>query len=181
MKHLIERFYKRDVVFSGRAINLRVDEVILPNGKHATREYMDHPGAVAVVPFIDKNTIVMVKQYRHPVGKVTLEVPAGKIDKGEKPRSCVGRELEEETGFRARKIIKLNSFWPTPAFANEVIHIYAATDLKPTRQNPDEDEFIDAIRVKFSDALKMVKAGKIQDSKTVIALLLWRSFYQKHK
>jgi ADP-ribose pyrophosphatase len=181
MRHLIEKFYKRSTVFTGRAVSFRVDEVILPNGKHATREYMDHPGAVAVIPFINKDTIVMVRQYRHPVGKVTLEVPAGKIDKGEKPLACVGRELEEETGYRAGKIIKLNSFWPTPAFANEVIHIYAATNLKPTKKNPDEDEFIDAVQVKFADALKMVKNGKVRDSKTVIAILLWHACFQNNK
>jgi len=175
MKHLVEKFYKRKVVFEGRVVNFRVDEVVLPNGKHATREYMDHPGAVAVIPFIDKDTIVLVKQYRHPVGLVTLEVPAGKLDKGEKPLASVKRELEEETGYRAGKITKLNSFWPTPAFANEVIHIYTATDLKPTKKNPDEDEFIDTVNVKFTEVLKMVKNGKIQDSKTVIAILLWHA------
>ena len=123
MKHLLERFYKRDTVFTGRAINFRVDEVVLPNGKHATREYMDHPGAVAVLPFLDKETVVMVRQFRHPMGRVTIEVPAGKLDKGERPLASVKRELQEETGYRAGKIIKLNSFWPTPAFAKPCMAI----------------------------------------------------------
>jgi ADP-ribose pyrophosphatase len=180
MKHLIEKFYKRNTIFTGRAVGFRVDEVVLPNGKHATREYMDHPGAVAVIPFVDKDTIIMVRQYRHPVGRVTLEVPAGKLDKGEKPMACVKRELQEETGYRAAEIIKLNSFWPTPAFANEVIHIYSATNLVPAKQNPDEDEFIDTVKVKYAQALKMVKNGKIKDSKTVIAIL-WHACFQNNK
>ena len=106
---LIERLHKRRNIFQGRAVGFNVDEVILPDGKKATREYLAHPGAVAVIPFLDPRTIIMVRQYRHPVGRVTWEIPAGKLAKGENPLSCVRRELEEETGYRAAKVKKLVS------------------------------------------------------------------------
>src|ERR1035437_1066287 len=102
-KGLIETPVSKKTVWRGRAINFRVDTVRLPNGKLGTREFMDHPGAVGIVPFADKDTVVRVRQYRHPVGKVTLELPAGKLDKGESTLSCVRRELREETGYTAPK------------------------------------------------------------------------------
>src|ERR1700722_11503092 len=101
---LIETFVSKKTVWTGRAVNFRVDTVRLPNGQLATREFLDHPGAVGVVPFLNKDTVVMVRQYRHPVGEVTLELPAGKIDKGESLLTCVKRELREETGYTAQKI-----------------------------------------------------------------------------
>src|ERR1051326_7323418 len=113
---LKEFFHRRHHFFKGKAVNFRVDQVRLPNGKKATREYLDHPVAVAVIPLIGKNKVVMVRQYRHPVGEITWELPAGKLAKGESPLPCVRRELQEETGYTARRIKKLLSFWPTAAF-----------------------------------------------------------------
>ena len=149
---LIERFVSKKTVWRGRAVNFDVDTVRLPNGKLATREYMSHPGAVGVVPFLDKDTIVMVRQYRHPVGEVTLELPAGKLDARESVLSCIKRELAEETGYTARKFTPLIQYWPTPAFA-------------------DEDEFLEVVRLPFKKAVEMVRRGKIRDSKTVVGLL----------
>jgi ADP-ribose pyrophosphatase len=168
---LIEKFVSKKVVWHGRAIDFRVDTIRLPNGKLATREFMDHPGAVGVIPFADKDTVVMVRQYRHPVGEVTLELPAGKLDKGENPLACVKRELKEETGYTARKITKLFQYWPTSAFANEVLHLYVAEGLKAGKMNTDEDEFLRCVTVPFKKALKMVMNGEIKDSKTIICLL----------
>ena len=168
---LIEKFVSRKTVWRGRVVGLRVDTVRLPNGKPATREYLDHPGAIGVVPFLDKNHVVMVRQYRHPIGEVTLELPAGKIDRGESLMTCVKRELREETGYTARKIAPLIQYWPTPAFANEVLHLYIAHDLRPGKMNTDEDEFLQCVVVPFKKALAMVKSGEIKDSKTVIGLL----------
>ena len=170
---LTEKLYKRNRIYKGSAVGFSADRIVLPDGKLATREYLEHPGAVAVIPFTKKGSIILVKQYRFPVRKITYEIPAGKLDRGERPLSCVQRELEEETGFKAGKIWKLLSFWPTPAFSNELLHIYAAKDLKAARKNPDEDEFIEHIEVPFQKALSWVKSGKIRDSKTVIALLFW--------
>jgi len=170
-KGLIETFVSKKTVWRGRAVNFDVDTVRLPDGKLATREYMSHPGAVGVVPFLDKDTVVLVRQYRHPVGEVTLELPAGKLDARESVLTCVKRELAEETGFTARKITPLIQYWPTPAFADEVLHLFVATGLKAGQVNADEDEFIETAIMPFKKALDLVRTGKIRDSKTVIGLL----------
>ena len=174
MMKLTEKLHKRNQVYSGKSVSFSADRIVLPDGKLAMREYLEHPGAVAVIPFAKRGSIILVKQYRFPIGKITYEIPAGKLGKDERPLSCVQRELEEETGFKAGKIKKLLSFWPTPAFSNEILHIYSARDLRPTRKNPDEDEFIEHIEVPFSKALAWVRSGKIRDSKTIIALLFWQ-------
>lgn len=166
-----EYFQKRTTTYQGRAVNFRIDQVRLPNGDFATREYLDHPGAVGVIPLLPGNKVVLVRQYRYPVKELTWELPAGKLSKGENPLSCVKRELQEETGFTARKIKKLISFWPTAAFATEVIHLYVATGLKPGPTNPDEDEFIDWQAWPLKKAWAAVRSGKIKDSKTIIGLL----------
>lgn len=168
---LIETFVKKKTIWRGRAVNFDVDTVRLPNGELATREYMNHPGAVGVVPFLDRDTIVMVRQYRHPVRQVTLELPAGKIDPRESVLSCIKRELAEETGYTAAKFTPLIRYWPTPAFADEVLHLYVATGLKPGKVNADEDEFIEAVNIPFKKAVAMVRKGEIRDSKSVIGLL----------
>ncbi len=170
-KGLIETFVSKKTVWRGRAVNFDVDTVRLPNGKLATREYISHPGAVGVVPFLNRDTIVMVRQYRHPVGEVTLELPAGKIDPRESILACIKRELAEETGYTARAFRPLIRYWPTPAFANEVLHLYVATGLKAGRVNTDADEFLEVVNVPFRRALEMVRRGKIRDSKTVVGLL----------
>lgn len=168
---LIETFVSKKTVWRGNAVNFDVDTVRLPNGKLATREFMNHPGAVGVVPFLDRDTIVMVRQYRHPVGEVTLELPAGKLDAGESVLTCLKRELREETGYTARKLVPLLRYWPTPAFADEVLHLYVATGLKAGKMNTDEDEFLERVTMPFRKAVEMVRRGKIKDSKTVVGLL----------
>lgn len=168
---LIETFVSKKTIWRGRAVNFEVDTVRLPNGKLATREFMSHPGAVGVVPFLDRDTVVLVRQYRHPVGEVTLELPAGKIDPRESVLTCVKRELAEETGYTARKITPLIRYWPTPAFADEVLHLFVATGLKAGSVNTDEDEFLEVVHMPFKKAVEMVRGGEIRDSKTVIGLL----------
>lgn len=172
---LIERLIRKNRVYLGKSVNFNVDDVRLPNRHRAIREYIDHPGAVSVIPFVGED-VILVRQYRHPVGRITYELPAGKLDKGESPLSCVRRELREETGFRALSIRRLLKFWPTAAFSNELLHIYVADRLVPGRTSPDEDEFLETVRVPFRKALGWVSSGRIKDSKTVIALLacaLW--------
>lgn len=166
-----ETLISRRVVWRGGAVNFRVDTVKLPDGKRAAREYLDHPGAVGVVAFVDRNTIVLVRQYRHPVGAVTLELPAGKLDRGESILSCLKRELREETGYEARRFVPLLRYWPTPAFANEVLHLFIAEGLRPGAHSPDEDEFLEVVPMAFDKALSLVKSGNIRDSKTVVGLL----------
>ncbi|MFA6435269.1 MAG: NUDIX hydrolase [Elusimicrobiales bacterium] len=173
MKHktLFEKRLKHRKVFSGNAVNFRVDDIRLPNGRTATREFLDHPGAVAVLPVLENGDIVLVRQYRYPVGEVTLEIPAGKLHSKKDPLIPRARaELREETGYTAAKLEKLSSFWPTSAFSNEILHIYLATGLKPGEMDPDEDEFLKVERMPFKKAAGLIKTGKIKDAKTIIAL-----------
>lgn len=170
---LKEKLYKKNKIYKGRAIDFCVDEIILPDGKNAKREYINHPGAVAIVPFVNKKDIVLVRQYRYPIDKITYEIPAGKLDKSKKESliACARRELKEETGFSAKKITKLLSFFPSSTFSNEELYIYLAEGLIPGETHPDEDEFVEKIIIPFKQALDMIKTGKIKDAKTVIALL----------
>jgi ADP-ribose pyrophosphatase len=174
---LVEKRVKKVTVYKGRMVDFCCDEITLPNGEKATREYMDHPGAVGVVPVLPNGDIVLVRQYRYPVDEVTLELPAGKLDKGENALECVQRELAEETGYTAGAVTPLLDYWPTPAFANEVLHMFVAEDLKPGELHPDDDEFIEKVEMKLDDALALCRDGHIRDSKTLIALMayaLWR-------
>ncbi|MCG3205318.1 MAG: Methanol dehydrogenase activator [Elusimicrobia bacterium] len=173
--NLREKYIKRIKEIQGRAVGFRIDQVQLPNGHVANREYLNHPGAVAVLPIVAPGRIIMVRQFRHPVGEITLEIPAGKLDKGEMPLTCVKRELEEETGYKAGRIKKLLSFWPTAAFANEVIHVYVADKLFKGRFNPDEDEFLSCKVYSLKTLLRSIQQGKIKDSKTIIALLAYKN------
>ena len=170
-KNFVETVIRRRPVHTGRAINFYVDEVRLPDGKPALREYVDHPGAVAVVPFLTPKLVVLVRQYRYPVGETTWEIPAGKLDARERPRPCVLRELREETGYTARRLRRLLTFWPAPAFSNERLHIYRADGLVSGPTSPDDDEFIEAKAVAFNTALAWIRSGKIRDAKTTIGLL----------
>lgn len=171
---LVERRTRLRTVYRGRAVSFNADDILLPNGRKACREYLFHHGAVGVLPFLDPKTVVLVRQFRYPVGRVTLELPAGKLDRGEAHLACIRRELREETGYTARRIRHLIDFWPTPAFSNELLRIYAAEGLVRGRCCPDHDEFIEAVALPYREALGLVWSGKIKDSKTVIALLAAR-------
>jgi ADP-ribose pyrophosphatase len=170
-----ERFIKIAHKYEGKAVGFRADTIRLPDGRARNREYMTHPGAVGVLAFASPSKILLVKQYRYPAGEFTLEIPAGKLSKGEDPLDCVRRELEEETGYVAAKMRKLLSFWPTAAFSDEVIHLYVALGLRPTRMNPDDDEYIELIPVTPESLEKMIYDGRIQDSKTIISYLAWKN------
>ncbi len=171
-----ERFNKIAHQFAGNAVGFRADEIRLPDGRIRNREYLTHPGAVGVLAFRKPSQILLVKQFRYPVGKFTYEIPAGKLAKGEDPLDCVRRELEEETGFVAGKIRKLLTYWPTAAFSNEVIHLYVAENLRPTRMNPDDDEYLELSTVSPARLETLIRQGKIQDSKTLISFLAWQAW-----
>ncbi|MCG2726998.1 MAG: NUDIX hydrolase [Elusimicrobia bacterium] len=168
---LLEKNLKSKKIFTGKAVGFNVDTIKLPNGKTATREYLTHPGAVAVLPILKNGDIIFVKQYRYPVKEATYEIPAGKLhSKKDNFLKRAIAELKEETGYRAKKLKHLIDFWPTPAFSNELLKIYLATDLKEGKSMPDEDEFLKIEFIPLNKALKMIKTGKIKDSKTIIAL-----------
>lgn len=159
-------------VFEGRMIKLRVDTVLLPNGETATREVIEHPGAVAVIALTEQGELLMVRQYRHPTGEILLEIPAGKRDRGETPLSCARRELEEETGYRARQWKPLFSYYTTPGFSDELLYIIVAAGLEKGQAHTDEEEFIEVVTVPVDEALRMVYRGEIRDAKTIIGILV---------
>ncbi len=167
-----ERTVKSKLIHRGKILTLRVDEVILPNGKRATREIVEHPGAVAAVPLLVDGKVILVRQFRKPVEEVIYEIPAGRLEPKEDPRRCMERELEEEIGYRARKLKKLLSYYPSPGFSAEIIHIFLATDLDKREQKLEKDEFLEPVTLEFEEALRMIEDGRIKDSKTIIGLLL---------
>lgn len=171
-KQLEEKMIKSQQVFDGCLLDVYKDTVLLPNGKEATREWIKHPGAAAVVPILSDGRIVLVKQYRYPAGKVTLEIPAGKLDPNEAPEHCALRELREETGYTAHSIKKMTVIGTTMAFSNELIHLYVAENLDAGAQCTDEDEFINTVVLSEEEIERLIVAGEIYDAKTLTALLL---------
>ena len=172
-KNLVEKKISSAKVFDGVLLHVFKDEIELPNGDKSVREWIKHPGASAVIPLLPDNQIILVRQYRYPVAQVTLEVPAGKLDKvGEDPLVCAERELSEETGYTAKKIWKLTTIATTVGFTNEVIHLYAASDLTAGTKHPDADEFINVVKMPLADAIKLVESGEIIDAKSIISILM---------
>lgn len=171
MDHLSEKTISSKLVYQGKILNLRVDKVLLPNGKESGREVVEFSGAVAVVALTTDQKVLLVKQYRYPVAEVLLEVPAGKMDPDENPEACARRELQEETGYTAESMVKLCEFYTTPGFTTELMHVFLAQGLTSGEQNPDEDEFVKLEIVTFIDALKMIFEGKIKDGKSIAGLL----------
>ena len=179
-----EKFLKTHFYYGGAAVGFKCDEILLPNRHKAWREYLTHPGAASVIPFIDSPKkfslhqcrIAMVQQYRYPVHQLTEEIPAGKLDKNESALNCLRRELKEETGYSTNKFHFLTSYWPTPAFSDEIIHIYWAENLKKGKSQPDDDEFLQVQIETFGNILKKIKKEKIRDSKTVIAILSFAEY-----
>ena len=168
---LIEKTISSNLVYQGRILNLRVDKVLLPNGKEGGREVVEFSQAVTVVAITENDQILLVKQYRYPVEEVLVELPAGKMDRQENPEESARRELQEETGYTAESMIKLCEFYTTPGFTNELMHVFLAQKLTPGAQNPDEDEFVEVAYVPFEEALNMIFNGSIRDGKTIAGLL----------
>lgn len=170
---LVEKKRKSESIYDGVLLHVKRDTVTLPNGKEAVREWVKHPGAAAVLPVFADGTVLLVRQYRYPVGRVTLEIPAGKLDSStEDPLSCAMRELSEETGYTAAHYEKLTTIGTTVGFSDEYIHIYAARDLRAGEQHTDDDEFIHVVKMPLEEAVQRVKSGEIFDAKSVTAILL---------
>jgi len=158
--------------YKGNIISVDMITVTLPNGKKATRDVVKHPGASVIIPLSSKGELYMVKQYRKPIDRVSLELPAGKLDPGEDPAVCAARELEEETGLKAGSIKHIISVHSTPGFCNEVLHMYLATDLKEGEAHADEDEFISAEKISVNKLINMILDHEITDAKSIIGILL---------
>ena len=172
IKDLEEKTVSSEKVFEGKIIKLFFDKVMLPNNKTATREKVWHPGAVAVVPLTSENEIILIKQYRYPVEEVLIEIPAGKLDKGESPIDCAKRELQEEVGAVGGNLVHLSSFHTTPGFSNEFLHLYLAVNFEKKENNPDEDEFLQILSVPIKECIDWVFEGKIKDAKSIIGVLM---------
>lgn len=146
----------------------------LPDGREASREVVEHSGAVGVVPLTGEGQVYLVRQYRYPIGKVTLEIPAGKLEEGEDPLDCARRELKEEVGIEASRWEPLLTFYTTPGFSNEVMHLFLATELSKKEAQPDQDEFLQIVSLPLEEALEKARTGEIMDAKTILSLLLVR-------
>lgn len=166
-----EEFVSSEEIFKGKILSVQVDTVRLSDGKAAKREVVKHPGAVVILPLTEKKEIVMVRQYRHAIGEILLELPAGKRDGGEEPLSCARRELEEETGYRAAEMQVLTAFYTSPGFCDELIHLVMARGLLKGDACPDDGEFIDVVTLPLDQAVCMVLDGEIKDAKTCFGIL----------
>ncbi|MFD0586830.1 NUDIX domain-containing protein [Paenibacillus sp. GCM10027627] len=162
-------------IFKGRVISLQVDTVSLPDGRSATREIVKHPGAAAVMALLDGKLLV-VDQFRKPLDKCQVEIPAGKLDPGEDPMEAAARELEEETGFVAKSLKLVNSFYTSPGFADEKLYLYFADQLERGTQRLDEDEDVRVEAITVEEADELVAAGRISDAKTLLALYAWKLY-----
>ncbi len=166
----VEKTIKSDKLYRGKIINLRIDTVELPNQKYSKREIIEHGGGVAIIAIKDKK-LLLVKQYRKAVEESIYELPAGKLESTETPEECANREFTEETGYESKNMKFLFSFYSSPGFSNELIHLFLAEEISFVGANPDEDEYIETFEMPFDNALHMIKTGEIIDAKTIIGLL----------
>ena len=177
--HLEEKTLSSEQKFDGRVVKLFVDKAELENGEGVSREVIRHPGGVCVLPLDEDNNVLFVEQFRYPHGRVLLEIPAGKLEYGEKHYDCGLRELKEETGCTCDRYDYLGSLIPTPAYCGEVIHMYLARGLHYGAQKLDDDEFLDVKKIPLEKAVEMIMNNEIADSKTQIAILKTKLLLEK--
>ncbi len=159
-------------IYKGRIVDLRLEETTLPNGMRVSLEMIRHPGAAAVVALDPDNRVSLIHQFRHAAAGYLWELPAGKLDPGEAPEVCAGRELREETGLVAAQIIRLGSILTAPGFCDERIHLFLARELRQESQALEADEVLSVHWVPFAEALEMIRDGRIDDAKTIAGLHL---------
>ncbi|MDR3217030.1 MAG: NUDIX hydrolase [Clostridiaceae bacterium] len=168
---LEEKTIKKNTVYSGKIINLRRDDVLLPNGNTAVRELVEHPGGACILAVKD-GLVYFVEQFRYPYGETLLELPAGKLEYGENPEHAALRELTEEVGLKAERAELVTTVYPTPGYNNEKLYLFRAEGLSEAPVHPDDDEFLNIIKLPVSEALAMIKSGKLRDAKSIILLLM---------
>lgn len=168
---MTEKEVSRAYFFKGRIMRVRVDQIVLPNGKPAVREVCEHDGGVGVLPIDGAGNIILVRQFRYPYGRTLLEIPAGKMDHGpEDAAACGLRELKEETGFSAKRMVPLGVGYPSPGFLTETLHLFAALELTPGEPAPDEDEFVEVEHVPIAEVERRIAENELNDAKTVMAM-----------
>lgn len=169
--HLFEKQVSSETIFEGKIITVKKDKAVLEDGTNVTREVVEHNGGVCVIPITNDGYIYLVKQFRYPLQEVLLEVPAGKINKGEDPFECGKRELLEEVGISHADYTDLGVMYPSCGYTNEHIYLYMAEDLKFEKQQLDEGEFLDVVKISFQEAFDKVMNNEIRDGKTQLAIL----------
>lgn len=160
-------------IFSGRILRLALERHLLPDGRRADFEMVRHPGGAAVLPVLEDGSVVLIRQWRPSVSGAIVEIPAGRLEPGETPEQCVHRELEEEVGYRARRMDRLGQLLVAAGYCDEQVHLFVASGLESIPARPEQDEFIEAFTCSLDQALEMVDRGEIPDSKTQLALLLY--------
>ncbi len=168
-----ENTLSSQLVYAGRVVNLRVDEVRLPGGRQTKREIVEHSDCVAIVAVDADDNVLLVRQFRKPIEKDLLEIPAGGIEPGENPVATVRREMCEETGYLPRSIKRMGGFYSSPGFCTEYLHLYLATDLVPERLYASDTESIELVRTPLSQITKLITTGSICDAKSIAGLLLY--------
>ncbi len=165
-----EKTVSKNYIYKGKILNLRKDDIILPDGNTAIREIVEHSGGCCVLCEMD-GKILLVRQFRYPYKEEILELPAGKLNPGESPEQTAIRELEEEGGIKAGHVEKMFDVYPSPGYTEEIIRIYKALDIQKTNVHLDEDEFLESVWIEKDKLKEMIKKGEIKDAKTIIALL----------
>ena len=168
---LWEKTLSSQTVFEGKIVTVKVDKALLLNGAEASREVVEHNGGVCILALCEDGTVPMVRQFRYPLGDVLLELPAGKLERGEDPRAAAIRELGEEVGLEPDEVIELGFIYVSPGFCTEKLHMYLARELKSVPVHPDEDEFLDIVHLPFDVLVERVMSGEITDGKTVATTL----------
>jgi len=171
-----EKTLSSQLIYSGRAVRLRVDTVQMPSGRQTTREVVEHSDCVAIVAIDGDDNVLLVNQYRQPIGKELLEIPAGGIDPGEDAEAAVRREMREETGFLPRKIKRLGGFYSSPGFCTEYLHLYLALDLISSPLQAEDTEIIQLVRVPASQIPELISSGRIGDAKSIAGLLTYLQY-----
>lgn len=175
--YILNKFHEKtitdDQLYKGRIIDLHLQTVELPNGKTAKRELVRHPGAVAILPLTHDGKLIVVEQFRKALDRSIIETPAGKLEKNEDPFLCAMRELREETGYTPARMEHLVSFYTSPGFADEIIHLYIAYDCIPGETQLDEDEFVELLTITLTEARQLIKEQRIIDAKTILSIYYW--------
>ena len=172
-----EETLSSELIYEGRAVRLRVDTVKMPSGRETTREIVEHSDCVAIIAIDAEDNVLLVEQFRKPVEKKLLEIPAGGIKPGEKLEDCVRREMREETGFLPRKVERLGGFYSSPGYSTEYLHFFLATELVPSPLQAEDTESIKLVRVRLGEVLGLIASGRVCDAKSIAALL----FFLEHR